>query len=225
MPVTLSKESISVKSLEPFFSEPEKILPYVSAKKYVAGELMLYNEPMIGRMYIFTKGRFNLYGIQNDGTSFLFRTCESVMLMGENELLIKHYHDLQKLAHTSMYYEMLTNCEAVIIDYGENTQLLLSDIKFMNVMCHSLVEKTIYFSALEMNAALGSSEKKVANHILRVAGNTGLFTGNQRMAAETLRMSYRHMHRILKKFVDEGMIERIKSGYRIIDHDRLKNVK
>ncbi len=76
-----------------------------------------------------------------------------------------------------------------------------------------------------MNAALGSSEKKVANHILRVAGNTGLFTRNQRMAAETLRMSYRHMHRILKKFVDEGMIERIKSGYKIIDYDRLRSVR
>lgn len=209
--------------LKAVFSNPEKFRPYLSERQFRAGEF-LNMDSLETILYIFVRGRFNVYGIEADGSQFLFRSCEAIMLIGENELLVKAYEDLNSMYQIAFSLEMLTDCTVLTLDYRRVIPDLLQDVRFLNVMCHSLVEKTLHFGRLEMNSTLLSADARVARYLLNTADKTGKVKGNQSIVAEQLRISYRHLHRVLKKYVESGYIARESGGYRIVDPDGLREM-
>ena len=72
---------------------------------------------------------------------------------------------------------------------------------------------------------LSSAREKMAMYLLNSVGSSGIFCENQGIVAEQLDISYRHLHRILRQFVENGWITRLESGYRIVDRNALRQVK
>ena len=222
MPRTISKDHFSAYSLSALFSDPEKIMPYISGLHYDAGEIMVCDFYAESKLCIFTEGTFNLYALQANGSQLLLRSCEAVMLAGENELIMHAFPDLRNNALKDFYIEMLTDCTMIVLQYRSIIELLLTDNQFLKMLCHSLVEKSMHFADLEVTSTLASAETKVAGFLLKSADAAGEWNGSQKLAAEELRMSYRHLHRVLKTFIDNGCIIRITGGYKIKDRKKLE---
>lgn len=222
MPRTISKDHFSDYSLRVLFSEPEKIMPYISGVQYKSGEIMNCDFFSEKKLCIVTEGRFNLYAFQSNGNQLLLRSCEAVILAGENELIMHAWPDLQKNLLKDFYMEMLTDCTMIILRYQAIQEYLMQDVRFLNMLCHSLVEKSMHFADMEITRTLTSAEARVAGYLLRSADAHGEWNGSQKLACEELRLSYRHLHRVLKTFVDTGCITRITGGYRIKDRKKLE---
>lgn len=218
-----AKDYLSDDILKTVFSQPEIYRPYLSVRHFKAGAFLNVDN-LMDVLYIFMTGRFNVYGLQSDGSQFLFRSCEAVMLIGENDFIIRASDDLHNLYEMAFSLEMLTDCTVIALDYRRIMPMLLKDARFLYTMCHSLVEKTLHFGRLEMNSALQSAEARVAQFLLSEQKSGKVIKGNQSIWAEQLRMSYRHLHRVLKRFVEDGAIVRESGGYRVADPEKLKEV-
>ncbi len=223
MPHAISKDHFSAYSLKALFSDPEKLMPYMTGLHYDAGEIMVCDFYAEAKLCIITEGRFNLYALQANGNQLLLRSCEAVMLAGENELIMHAYPDLRDNQTKDFYIEMLTDCTMIVLQYRSIRDLLLSDNQFLRIVCHSLVEKSMHFADLEVTSSLTSAESRVAGYLLKSADEHGEWHSNQKIAAEELRMSYRHLHRVLKVMIEDGCIIRITGGYKIADRGKLKN--
>lgn len=222
MPRQISKDHFSIYSLKAVFTDPEKLLPYMSALQYSAGEIMICNFYEEQKLYLFTEGRFNMYVFQDNGNRLFIRTCESVILAGDFEFTLHNWPDLRAPVQNDFYYEMLTDCTMIVINYKAIRNILLSDSRFLNFVCRTLVEKFIYFADSEITTNLTNAEARVAGYLLQSADSEGAWKENQKTAAEHLRISYRHLHRVLKSFVETGCIARISGGYRIEEAEKLK---
>ena len=86
-------------------------------------------------------------------------------------------------------------------------------------MCENLVEKSGYFGNMQLVNNLSSAQEKVARYLKNSSDAAGFFRENQVIAAEQLDISYRHFHRILKKFVENGWLRRVDGGYQILEAD------
>ena len=222
MPQTISTKHFPMNFLESFFSDPETILPFISGMQYEAGEIMTCDFFEEFQLCIITEGRFNLYALQENGNQLLMRSCEAIMLVGETELIMHSWSDLRDQRTKDFYIEMLTDCTILILNYQKIKDLLMQDALFLNMLCHSLVEKSMHFADMEITGTLASTEARVAGHLLRTANPNGEWKCNQKVVAEELRMSYRHLHRILKIFLDNDCIIRITGGYRLKDRKKLE---
>ena len=223
MPRVISKDHFSSYSLKVLFSDPEKLMPYITGLHYDAGEIMICDFYYEQKLCIITEGSFNLYALKANGSQLLLRSCEAVMLAGENELIMHAFPDLRDSQLKDFYIEMLTDCTMIVLQYRAVRDLLLSDNRFLKMLCHSLVEKSMHFADLEVASTLASAETRVAGYLLKTADGHGEWNGSQKLAAEELRISYRHLHRVLKTFIDEGTIIRITGGYKIKDRKKLEH--
>jgi len=222
MPQIIQVSNLTDLSLEEYFSDPTPLLPYLSAVRYRAGEVMLCNFYNDQKIYIITKGRFNLYYYQSNGEQLFIRTCDAVILAGEMELVKRCWPDLAGPDTKEYYFEMLTDCCMLVLDYKKVSGFLMCDNRFLNYMCRSVVEKFSHFANMEISSNINSATARVAGCILDLADPSGIWKRDQKLAAEELRISYRHLHRILKNLIDDGCITRITGGYKITDREKLK---
>ncbi len=221
MPRLLSKEHFSTYSLKAVFSDPEELLPFLSGMHYSAGEIMFCNFYEEYKLYLFTEGRFNVFAYQSDGSHLFIRSCEAVTMAGDVELVRHLWPDLTVPAQKDFYFEMLTDCTMIVLNYKFLLDRLQKDSRLLNVICHSLVEKFTFFGDSEIQKNLSSAEARVSDFLLTSANADGAWTGNQKLVAEQLRISYRHLHRFFKAFIEAGCIVRIAGGYRIADREKL----
>ncbi len=223
MPQIIPIRNISDFPLEDLFTDPKPLLPYLSAVRYRAGEVMLCNFYDDRKIYIITEGRFNLYYYQSNGEQLFIRTCNAVILAGEMELVKRYWPDLMDPDTKEYYFEMLTDCSMLVLDCSKVADILMSDSRFLNYVCRSVVEKFSHFANMEISSNINSAAARVAGCIISSANPDGIWKRNQKLVAEELRLSYRHLHRILKELIDDGCIARITGGYRITDREKLKD--
>lgn len=223
MPQIIPVSDLSDLSLEKYFSDPTPLFPYLSAVKYRAGEVMLCNFYDDRKIYIITEGRFNLYYYQSNGEQLFIRTCNAVILAGEMELVKRYWPDLMDPDAKEYYFEMLTDCSMLVLDCSKVADILMSDSRFLNYVCRSVVEKFSHFANMEISSNVNSAAARVAGCIISSAGPGGIWKRNQKLVAEELRLSYRHLHRVLKDLIDDGCITRITGGYRITDPEKLRD--
>lgn len=223
MPQNISIRDFSDYPLEEIFTDPKPLLPYLSAIKYLAGEVMLCNFYNDKKIYIITEGRFNLYYYQSTGEQLFIRTCNAVILAGEMELVKRCWPDIMEPDIKDYYFEMLTDCCMLVLNYSKVTDILMNDSRFLNYVCRSVVEKFSHFSNMEISSNMDSSIARVAECIINSADPAGIWKRNQKLVAEELRLSYRHLHRVLKNLIDDGCITRITGGYQIKDPEKLRS--
>ena len=101
----------------------------------------------------------------------------------------------------------------------------MKDPKFLYFVCQVLAEKLSYFGNMQMVNNLSSAREKVAIYLVNSVGSSGIFRENQGIVAEQLDISYRHLHRILQQFVDNGWILRMENGYRVVRPDILRSLR
>ena len=206
--------------IDSFFSDISLYYPYLSLVEFPQKTVISRDLDMVGYFYFIVEGRYKVYGNLENGRRILYRFCNAFSVLGEMEFLLEadRRTDVNSV-------ETVEQCRIVVLDYRSISQMLLKDARFLYFVCQVLAEKMSYFGNLQMVNNLSSAREKMAMYLLNSVGSSGIFCENQGIVAEQLDISYRHLHRILRQFVENGWITRLESGYRIVDRNALRQVK
>lgn len=206
--------------IDSFFSDISLYYPYLSLVEFPQKTVICRDLDMVGYFYFIVEGRYKVYGNLENGRRILYRFCNAFSVLGEMEFLLEadRRTDVNSV-------ETVEQCRIVVLDYRSISQMLLKDARFLYFVCQVLAEKMSYFGNLQMVNNLSSAREKMAMYLLNSVGSSGIFCENQGIVAEQLDISYRHLHRILRQFVENGWITRLESGYRIVDRNALRQVK
>ena len=179
--------------------------------------LIAYTDESRTCLAFVVKGRFNVYGSLSNGKQILYRFCKAFMFLGEMELL----EDSQPLMQMNCVAEDM--CHVILCDYTHYGDKLLEDTKFLKFLCMTFAEKMKTFGTMQAVNSLQSADAKVASYILNAIGPDGIWSENLRIVSECLNISYRHLHRVLKRFVDDGVICHEVQCYRVVNRKVLED--
>lgn len=203
-----------------FFSDFSVYYPFMSLTEFPKRTFICCDSDYAGYLYFLVEGRYKVYGNLENGKRILYRFCNAFSVLGEMELLLD---DSRRSEINTI--ETVERCLAVTFDYRKVYSVLISDAKFLYFICQVLAEKISYFGNMQMVNNLSSAQEKVAIYLVNSADSSGVFCENQVIMAEELDISYRHLHRILERFVQYGWIARIEKGYHITRPDILVRLK
>lgn len=206
--------------IDQIFSDFSYYYPYMTLVEFPRRSFICCDARFAGYFYFIVKGRYKVYGNLENGKRILYRFCNAFSVLGEMEFMLE-----ERLRADINTVETVETCVAVIFDYREVVPRLLQDAKFLYFVCQIFAEKLSYFGNMQMVNSLSSAQEKVAIYLVNSTDKSGIFCENQGIVAEQLDISYRHLHRILRRFVENGWIARLENGYRILRPDKLRGLE
>lgn len=188
------------------------IRPYLEVKEFEPAEFIMREGERSEYLYYLTEGRAKLFLSQENGRISLINFIDAPCFIGEMELL-----DEQRLPQG---VKAISRCKCYRIRMSECRKELLQDTKFLQYLCRFLSEKATGNTNNYMRNQAYPLKIRFADFILKMSVN-GYYREPHTEVAEFLGVTYRHLLYVLAQFVEEGMLEKTKHGYRIVDEDSL----
>ncbi len=193
----------------------EENFKYLRYKHFHKGECLLSQGQEIEEIYILINGKVRTMHISSMGGSILFAIEDKMSLLGEVEF-INHREVSNEV------YAML-DCDCLSIDIKRYGHVLLNDNKFLRYVSSTLAER-VYANGNNFSISLSSPvENRLASYLLASCNEDNIVEENFVEVASMIGCSYRQMQRVLKEFIDQKYIQKIKrSTYKIIDEESLE---
>ncbi len=190
----------------------------VKILRYDQGEYMARSGEPLDYFKFFVKGRAKVYTVMHNGKSYLLSFYEPVQVIGDVELMN------DPAMGCNCHVEALTPCECIAIPMDVVADKYMDDNTFLRAIGRSLAIKTFNESVDSSINLLYTLESRLAAYILALAPNLSQVQLNETYSdmAELLGTSYRHLARVMNKFVDEGLIEKSRKSIRILNPDGLR---
>ena len=215
---TLLQQKLEQFGFDAIFTDVSKV-PFTLAS-YEAGEVMLAEGEPLDYLIYLVEGKVKATASVGNGKSLLLRFNHPLSILGDIEFVRKIPIQSQIAATTHCL------CLNVPFDYLRRTE------KNNAAFYAHLVEHVTY--KLQTNTAssrvnlLAAVDQRFASYLLSVnAGdNFGdeMHTEHVAEIADLLGTSHRHLNRVIKRFLEEGIIEKYKKQIRIIDEARLEEI-
>ncbi|WP_455717521.1 cyclic nucleotide-binding domain-containing protein [Anaerosporobacter sp.] len=180
--------------------------------EFRAGEYICHVGDEANYIYFFLEGKAKIYTMTESGKSLLFSFYSDFEYVGDVELMTNQ----PMVANV----ECITKIYCFRISTVRYRGLLLEDNKLLRSIASKLALKLNKLSSNSARNLLYPLENRLAAYIISI--NKELyFSENLVQTAELLGTSYRHLLRCLKKFCENGYMEKLESGYSIKDYDKL----
>ncbi len=200
--------------LSDFFSID--IIPYVTDAFYPAGELIVAEgRTNLNSLIFIESGTVKCSETQENGKVNLIAYITSPEFIGDLELV--------NAVKFSREVTAITDCNCKIIDLTRCRELILNDVTFLKFLCNNFAKKVVRNGRNNAASKSYPLKNRLATFILDTQ-NAGNYTIPHTEASYYLGVSYRHLLYVLAKFVEEGILYKSKSGYKITDIDALKNL-
>ena len=154
--------------------------------------------------------------MMENGSNLILSYYVSGGILGDIELLTNDYT-------ATVTVITLSEVTCVKIPIEKNLDYLTQNLSFIRELATGLTIKLQDSSNNYLSTALFSGEERLCSYILD-GSYKHHFQDNLRDVSETLGLSYRHVSRLLKKLVDEQIIERQTSGYYITNEEALRKL-
>ena len=115
----------------------------------------------------------------------------------------------------------LSPFEVIVVPFHDDHDSIFKNLTFMTTLAKGLSENLINSSHNYTSNALYSGEQRLSTYILQGAYKNYFFDNLTDVAA-TIGISYRHLLRLLNKLCDDGILQREKRKFKIIDEKQLK---
>lgn len=189
-------------------------LDQFTLRRFEKGEPICELEQPIDDLHFFVEGRVKVFLPLPNARQLLLCFYEPLQLFGDLEIF-----EPQPVAATTV--EALTPCVCLSLKRTFVINQLAIDPVFLKQLYLSLGRKmgrVIRNSALNL---LHPLENRVASYILATAtldqDRQWVFSGNLTQIADLLGASFRHLHRTLQSFCEQGLLVKVKTTY-IIRH-------
>lgn len=205
----LSVEQEELKFLENDCNLDYKQLKGISKFEFMEGEVFITAGEPIDYLYFVLHGKAKVIIATENGKHLLPCYYVSKGLIGDIEFMTG-----QREAFSSM--QAVTNFVCIAIPKKENEALLKDNLIFVNFVAKGLSYKLMQSNIYSAMNLLHSLEERLCAYIAQ-ASYQGIFCEKLTDVALWLGTSYRHLLRSLDKLCQEGILEKQKGGYRILD--------
>lgn len=172
--------------------------------EYEKGELVtspFQNELLF---QIVEEGSINIYFIRDDGTRYSLSNGHADYFLGDMEIFYPRNYNI--------YSEATENLTCISFSIDKNRELLLTNNRFLQLICHSLSAKLGAITTIDV--AHTSLTERVISY-MRYKCASGTLKGLEE-AAFHLHCSSRHLQRILNQCEAAGLVSKIgKGAYRL----------
>lgn len=212
----MKKRSIQEEELK--FLETDCNLDYkrfigISKLEFEEGEIFITTGEPIEYLYFVLSGKAKVIIATENGRHLLPCYYVSKGLIGDIEFMTG-----QTEAFSTM--QAVTNFVCIAIPKKENEALLKDNLFFVNFVAKGLSYKLMQSNMYSAINLLHSLEERLCAYIAQ-ASYQGIFCEKLTDVALWLGTSYRHLLRSLDKLCQEGILEKQKGGYRILDEKEL----
>ena len=169
-------------------------------------------------LHFMVDGRCRVARSLGNGKESLICFYHDFALSGEVELIGGYSHSINTVQTTG-------SCWCLSLPMETARSLLLSDPLSLRFLCSHLCRKLMQ-SNLNMSISLNYPvEQRLASYIYCSCQNrVDLFQANYTHLAEYLGCSHRQLLRVLRRFREEGLLEKGAQGYRILDMNGLEKL-
>lgn len=180
-------------------------------------EIILEPGYIVDYLYVVLSGDAYVSAPGDDGNEVLHIFCREGDVLGEAEFFLEDY--------CFSLVKSLNECVCMRINTKACRERMLADCRLLSILGCNLAYK---LSSTARNNACNKImplDTRLAQRILNVEKD-GIYDKNLSYEAEYLGVSYRHLQRCLKCFVDDNIISRQAKGiYRIENREELINLK
>lgn len=177
------------------------------------GETILREGMPITWLAIVVRGKAKVCSTAPNGKHLILCYCLSDGMAGEVEFMTG-----AEVATATMV--AITDFECIAIPYEEYRGFLKTNAEFLNRLGHELADKLVRSSENFVSTALYSAEERLCSYILQTS-HDNVFCDILTDVSCSVGMSYRHLLRLLQELCNKSVLEKRKSGYRILDWDEL----
>jgi len=196
----------------------------MSMVKLKPRDTLVNSGDLLQSLYIQVTGKLKVVNVMPNGRTLLLRFCQPISLIGDVELVNKEAAVVQ--------VEAVSETKLIVVPHRILQENDMKHAPFLQYLleqvCHKL--NTISLSA-SMNV-LTSVDRRFASYLLSITNHSEqlrfkrgeLETTSLTEIAELLGTSYRHLNRVIKSFIERGIIEKQHSEIVIRDVDALKQL-
>lgn len=200
--------------LQDIMSEP--LLARAALHQFERGEVICRQGEPSGRLYVLVEGKIKVYTTSAEGKALVLSFREPLEVIGDVEFvgrrdLMNSVEAVKRSVAIGIDYRDL---EAYGLDHAPLLRFLL------NVVTHKFYTKS---NAMSFNL-MHPVEVRLASYLLSVcqedagsqlqSGSAGISLGD---AANFIGTSYRHLNRVLRRFIQEGLVARADGQLRVLD--------
>lgn len=204
--------------LEAMFTD--EVIAKMELRRYGAGEAVCSVGDKLDSLFILVQGKLKIHTLLPNGKSMLVRFARPVSVIGDVELLHKY----------PVKNEVESVGDSLLLVAGRN--LLLKEFEVNTALLRFLVgELSHKLYTLGQTSALNllyPVENRFASYLMSLfADNAGverveeIRTSSLTDTADLLGTSYRHLNRIVHRFIEEGIIERKRGRLIVLDEVKL----
>ncbi|MBR2578376.1 MAG: transcriptional regulator YeiL [Erysipelotrichaceae bacterium] len=174
-------------------------------------EYLIHQGDEADTLYYLMKGKCRATAVNSEGRLLVINTIVAPNLVGEIEFISED---------DSFSVEVMEESLLIALPYKACRRQLLKDPKFLFRLCELLTDKEREHAIRLTQAASFPLENRLAQFLLENAVDKRISL-KKTVIAESLGVSYRHLEKVMKDFVNEGTLKKEKFIYTIIDEDEL----
>ncbi len=200
---------------------PPELIRHLKLRYIEKGSSICQVGQPIDGLSFFVEGHAKVFMAMENGRQLLLCFYEPLQIFGDLELFEAQPRTLTEI-------QAVTPCICMDLKRDIVMKYLANDPAFLRQMCQSLGRK---LGRVNSNSALNMLhpvENRLASYILGTAsredGASIEFTGNLTQIADFLGTSFRHIHRTLQKFCAQGLLEKDKTNYSILNETKLQKL-
>ncbi len=180
--------------------------------RFAAGEYIIRNGTLPENLYFLLEGEVIFFAAAESGKKVPLGGTRRFSIFGEASALwrMKPMSDVQAIS----------NCYCFGIPLRTYRSKLLQDLTFMQYVSRTLAARLAFQNDNIVSALAGTYDKKVAAFFIQNSQNNQLIPTLKQSAGQ-IGISYRHLLRILKKFMAKGLLCKNKRSYIILDYKQL----
>ena len=202
----------------------ETTFAQMSIKQLQSGELLIKNGEQLQHLYIQVEGKLKISTALPNGRTLLLRFCQPISLLGDIELINGE--------QAKVFAEAVNTSTVIVVPFVALQKYEMKHAQFLRYLLDHISHKLNSISLSASVNVLTSVESRFASYLISISQNTEhlkfkrgeLETTKLTEIAELLGTSYRHLNRVIKKFVDKGLILKHYNGIVIKDMDGLKKL-
>ena len=161
-----------------------------------------------------TNGRAKVGVSARNGKSIILSFYQSSGLMGELE-----FFSGTEVGNTTV--TALENLRCLLIPIAENRAYLDGSLAFTRAAAAELAGKLVHGDNNVIENTLYTAETRLCRYILD-ASEDDRFRDVMTDVAYSVGVSYRHLYRMMGALCREGILQKDRTGYRILDRERLQ---
>ncbi|WP_150275898.1 Crp/Fnr family transcriptional regulator [Paenibacillus tepidiphilus] len=199
------------------------VIAQMELRRYSDGEAICTVGERLEHMFILVSGKLKIHTLQRNGKSMLVRFARPMYIIGDVELL-KQYPVKNEVDSVGESLLLIAGRKLLLKEMEANTALL-------RFMVGELSHKLYTLSQTSAMNQLYPVENRFASYLMSLFADS---VGSQRVeeirtsslteTAELLGTSYRHLNRVVRSMIEQGIIERKNGRLSVQDVDRLADL-